>query len=45
MRTFISDIDGSVQYYAVNPASSQKPGTNPALFLSLHGADQLQEIV
>ncbi len=35
-RTFISDIDGSVQYYAVNPASL--PQKNPALFLSLHGA-------
>lgn len=35
--TFISDIDGSVQYYAVNPASGgEKPGD--ALFLSVHGA-------
>ncbi|MFO7851723.1 MAG: prolyl oligopeptidase family serine peptidase [Bacteroidota bacterium] len=36
-RTFISNIDGSVQYYSVTP------GTNPrkegqALFLSVHGA-------
>jgi len=39
MRTFLSEIDGSVQYYAVNPApSSGKPETRPALFLSLHGA-------
>ncbi|SFB82624.1 Esterase PHB depolymerase [Parapedobacter composti] len=35
--TFISDIDGSVQYYAVNPASTgEKPGD--ALFFSVHGA-------
>lgn len=41
--TFLSDIDGSVQYYAVNPASpAPKNGAEneprPALFLSLHGA-------
>ncbi len=35
-RTFISQIDGSVQYYAVNPA--QKPARDNALILSLHGA-------
>ncbi|MBN2325995.1 MAG: prolyl oligopeptidase family serine peptidase [Candidatus Omnitrophica bacterium] len=38
-RTFISDIDGSVQYYALQPAilpdDAQSP---PALFLTLHGA-------
>ncbi len=35
--TFVSEIDGSVQYYAVNPSSSgEKPGD--ALFLSVHGA-------
>ncbi|MDR3689237.1 MAG: prolyl oligopeptidase family serine peptidase [Fimbriimonas sp.] len=34
--TFLSKIDGSVQYYAVNPA--QKPARNNALVLSLHGA-------
>jgi poly(3-hydroxybutyrate) depolymerase len=35
-RTFVSDIDGSVQYYAVNPRSKgDEPG---ALVLSLHGA-------
>ncbi|MEO2006367.1 MAG: alpha/beta hydrolase-fold protein, partial [Candidatus Poribacteria bacterium] len=36
-RTFISDIDGSVQYYGVQPA---RPVTDaaPALFLTLHGA-------
>ncbi len=38
VRTFVSDIDGSVQFYAVNPASSRNPETPPALFLSLHGA-------
>ncbi|MGC9326120.1 MAG: prolyl oligopeptidase family serine peptidase [Candidatus Hinthialibacter sp.] len=38
-RTFISEIDGSVQYYALQPA--RMPGdapSPPALFLSLHGA-------
>ncbi|MBD2752691.1 carboxylesterase family protein [Spirosoma validum] len=35
--TFISKIDGSVQYYGVAP--QQKPdGQAPALFLSVHGA-------
>lgn len=38
-RTFLSSIDDSVQYYAVNPASPPSPGSAPgALFLSLHGA-------
>ncbi|MBC7525930.1 MAG: prolyl oligopeptidase family serine peptidase [Chthonomonadaceae bacterium] len=47
-RTFLSEIDGSVQYYAVNPArllpkkdlakASTKNTPLPALFLSLHGA-------
>lgn len=36
-RTFISEIDGSVQYYSVVPGGSE-PGRKPALFLSLHGA-------
>lgn len=37
-RTFISKIDGSVQYYAVAPqAGGHKPGS--ALFLSVHGAE------
>src|SRR4029077_10978732 len=36
--TFISRIDGSVQYYAVNPASGPAGDARPALFLSLHGA-------
>lgn len=36
-RTFISAIDGSVQYYAATPAESQ--ADEPlALFLTLHGA-------
>ncbi len=35
-RTFISDIDGSAQYFAVNPSSAPKAGQ--ALILSLHGA-------
>lgn len=38
-RTFLSEIDGSVQYYAVNPAHPlASGGPAPALFLSLHGA-------
>jgi len=40
-QTFLSDIDGSVQYYAVNPPPSALPpgqGPAPALFLTLHGA-------
>jgi dienelactone hydrolase len=38
-RTFVSDIDGSVQYYAVQPARPAE-GTKdpPALVLTLHGA-------
>lgn len=35
-RTFISNVDGSVQYYAVNPAQRSSPDN--ALILSLHGA-------
>jgi poly(3-hydroxybutyrate) depolymerase len=35
-ETFISSIDGSVQYYGVNPA--QKPSNSNALVLTLHGA-------
>ncbi|MBD2701818.1 prolyl oligopeptidase family serine peptidase [Spirosoma sp. BT702] len=36
-HTFISQLDGSVQYYGVAP--QQKPdGNAPALFLSVHGA-------
>ena len=36
-RTFLSDIDGSVQYYSVAP-SSDPSLENPAMFLSVHGA-------
>ncbi|MGC8668548.1 MAG: prolyl oligopeptidase family serine peptidase [Chthonomonadales bacterium] len=39
--TFLSEIDGSVQYYAVNPPSTWEPQQDrraPALFLTLHGA-------
>ncbi len=35
-ETFTSDIDGSLQYYAVTPQST--PSDNSALFLSVHGA-------
>jgi len=37
-RTFISDIDGSVQYYAVSPYIGNA-GVQPALFFSVHGAE------
>lgn len=38
-RTFRSHIDGSMQYYAVQPMSpAAEPGQAPALFLTLHGA-------
>lgn len=36
-RTFLSGIDGSVQYYSIAP-SSNKDLENPALFFSVHGA-------
>ncbi|MDA0195749.1 MAG: alpha/beta hydrolase-fold protein [Bacteroidetes bacterium] len=36
-RTFLSDIDGSVQYYSVAP-STTKDQDNQALFFSVHGA-------
>jgi len=36
-RTFVSEIDGSVQYYAITPGKLEE-GQRPALFLSLHGA-------
>lgn len=35
-KTFTSDIDGSVQYYAVNPCKD--PDSATALIMSLHGA-------
>jgi len=38
-RTFVSAIDGSVQYYTVQPRKPTKDNKRPpALFLSLHGA-------
>lgn len=37
-ETFISKIDGSVQYYGINPASDSDSLKSKALFLSLHGA-------
>jgi predicted esterase len=37
-RTFISNIDGSVQYFSVNPAQDTEAFPTPALFLSVHGA-------
>jgi dienelactone hydrolase len=38
-RTFISDIDGSIQYWALNPAQPiGRTAPPPALFLSVHGA-------
>ncbi len=36
-KTFISDIDGSVQYYSVAPSSNHELESQ-ALFLSIHGA-------
>ena len=42
--TFVSDIDGSLQYYAVTPKGPEPktapvgPEIRPALFLSVHGA-------
>ncbi|GEM_PF-130761 len=38
-RTFISEIDGSVQFYAIQPARTPSGEAGPpAMFLSLHGA-------
>jgi dienelactone hydrolase len=37
-ETFISGIDESVQYYAINPAIGYSKESPAALFLSLHGA-------
>lgn len=36
-RTFLSEIDGSVQYYAVRPATGEADAP-PGIALSLHGA-------
>jgi len=40
-RTFISNIDGSFQYYAVNPAQDPDSEESQALVLSVHGAGVL----
>lgn len=37
-ETFISGVDGSVQYYSLRPARPSSGDLPPALFLSLHGA-------
>jgi pimeloyl-ACP methyl ester carboxylesterase len=37
-RTFTSNIDGSLQYYAVTPQWPAATAPNQALFLSVHGA-------
>jgi len=37
VQTFLSKIDGSVQYYAIAPQTI--PTDNPALFFSVHGAE------
>jgi dienelactone hydrolase len=38
VRTFVSEIDGSVQYYGVAPSIGPAAGARPALVVSLHGA-------
>jgi dienelactone hydrolase len=38
VRTFVSEIDGSVQYYGVSPYVGPGGATRPALVVSLHGA-------
>ncbi len=37
-RTFISNIDGSVQYYAVRPAMPRAITADPGIVLTAHGA-------
>jgi pimeloyl-ACP methyl ester carboxylesterase len=37
-RTFVSDIDGSVQHFAVNPAQAGGRSEPPGLVLTVHGA-------
>ena len=37
-ETFVSDIDGSLQYFAVTPQSPSGSQKSAALFLSVHGA-------
>jgi len=36
--TFLSEIDGSVQYYGLRPAKPVTEGDKPGIVLSLHGA-------
>ncbi len=38
LRTFVSDIDASVQYLAITPQAKEGRIEHPALVLSLHGA-------
>lgn len=38
-RTFVSELDGSVQYYAVSPQIQSNGAEKPALFFSVHGAE------
>ena len=38
VRTFISNIDGSLQYFAVVPDTTDNDDGKPAMFLSVHGA-------
>ncbi|MCC9137871.1 alpha/beta hydrolase-fold protein [Pontibacter silvestris] len=37
-NTFVSDIDGSIQYYGVAPQANAIANNKSALFLSVHGA-------
>lgn len=37
-RTFLSRVDGSVQYYSVAPAVRSNPGETKGMVLSVHGA-------
>ncbi len=37
-RTFISKVDGSVQYYSMTPALNNPAGGDKAMVLSVHGA-------
>lgn len=38
-RTFVSELDGSVQYFAVSPQVNGGQNGQPALFFSVHGAE------
>ncbi|MCF0051911.1 prolyl oligopeptidase family serine peptidase [Dyadobacter sp. LJ53] len=38
-RTFVSELDGSIQYYAVSPQLKSGSTEKPALFFSVHGAE------